>query len=109
MNSTLIKYNGSKHNIRVPSQQHEEEYETKSIVSKSRKGSADQGYKNVSDVMTKSIDLNKGIGEKKKRTQITAEKRNTEEGVKSRKVDMAEVADICETIKYRFIGLSIPI
>jgi hypothetical protein len=43
----------------------------------------------VSDVMTKSIDVRKGP--EKKREQITADKRNTEEGVKSRKVEFREV------------------
>ena len=62
--------------------------------------------------MTKSIDITKKQPEradKKKRTQITADKRHTEEGVKSRKVTHGEIADICETLKYRFIGFGIPI
>jgi len=46
--------------------------------------------------MTKSIDLTQKISEKKKpRIQITADKRNSEEGVKTRKVHMRDVADIC--------------
>lgn len=40
---------------------------------------------------------------------MTADKRNTEEGVKSRKVTHNEIADICETLKYRFIGFGISI
>jgi hypothetical protein len=59
--------------------------------------------------MTKSIDITKKEPERKKRTQITADKRNTEEGVKSRKVAHSEIVDICETLKYRFIGFGIPI
>ncbi len=57
MGSTMIKYNVSKQNHRLPS--HEEDYETKSIIAKSRKGSADNNYRNVSEVMTKSIDITK--------------------------------------------------
>lgn len=59
--------------------------------------------------MTKSIDITKKQPERKKRTQITADKRSTEQGVKSRKVTKDEVSDICETLRYRFIGLGIPI
>lgn len=59
--------------------------------------------------MTKSIDITKKNSDGIKRTQITADKRHTQEGVKSRKVTHAEVADICETLKYRFIGLEVPI
>ena len=44
--------------------------------------------------MTRSIDITKAIS-KKQRTQITAEKRQTEEGVKSRKVHEEDVSDIC--------------
>lgn len=58
--------------------------------------------------MTKSIDITKKE-EKKKRMQITADRRCTEEGVKSRKVPHSDILDICETLKYRFIGFGVPI
>lgn len=46
MGSTMIKYNVSKQNFNPNNTLHEEEYETKSIVAKSRKGSGDN-TKNV--------------------------------------------------------------
>jgi hypothetical protein len=58
MGSTMIKYNVSKQNFHPNNTLHEEEYETKSIVAKSRKGSGDNS-KNVVELMTKSIDITK--------------------------------------------------
>lgn len=59
MNSTLIKVNPSrsKHNTQNHS---EEEGEVKNIMNKSRRGSTDQ-HRNISDMMTKSIDMIKEI------------------------------------------------
>jgi hypothetical protein len=74
-----------------------EEYsETKSIIDRSRKGSVEQN-KSVGDVMSKSIEIlaNDKKILPKQRIQLTADKRNTEEGVKSRKIDVNEVIDIC--------------
>lgn len=48
----------------------------------------------INEAMAKSIDLNKILGQQKKRVQITADKRQTEEGVKTRKVSLEQVLDI---------------
>lgn len=52
----MIKYNPSKQQYLNPN---ESDYDSKSIVTKSRKGSADNNNRNVSDLMTKSIDITK--------------------------------------------------
>ena len=105
MNSAVVRVNSSKNKTQHPE---DEAVDARSYMAKSRRGSAAENNRNISDIMTKSIDLIKEPS-KKQRKQMTADERNSEEGVKSRRVTQADILDICETLKYRFIGFNIDI
>jgi hypothetical protein len=64
---------------------------TKNIMKHSLKHPTDenghvQEHRNITGLLAHSIDMKNRTGELKKRIQITADKRQTEEGVKCRKI-----------------------
>ena len=113
--STMIKYNGSKQNAANPIHIEDDDNRsiTHSVIRNSRRGSTEvnkfmgKEY-NINEMLAKSIDIGQNV-EEPQRVRVTADKRHSQNSVKCRKIHYQEITDICETLKYRFMGMNVKI